>query len=98
VRLSSSCNTRVGAILYQALVQVMSEEEQVGLHEDAENAAHDAQQLFLLVKVPISTFKCLFSYGRIFAILNNLSLSLSRALSLRPLSLSSGSSESSVSS
>lgn len=41
----------------------MSEEEQVGLHQDAENAdgietegdaakAHDAQQLFLLVKVP----------------------------------------------
>ena len=41
----------------------MSEEEQVGMHQDAENAdgietegdaakAHDAQQLFLLVKVP----------------------------------------------
>jgi len=68
---SKSHNTQVGAILYQALMAIMSEEEQVGLHEDEENAdglpaagampemskAQDVQQLLLLAKVP--TFVCL---------------------------------------
>ncbi len=32
------------SILYQALVQVLSEEEQVGMHQDAENAMESRQK------------------------------------------------------